>query len=149
MTNVNPNPAPVVIRQRASEPGCLLQILWFVFVGWWLGLAAISVAWVLNVTIVGLPLGMAILNNIPQFLALQSPERYLRTVAAGGRIYVAESGTPQVNFFVRAAYFLLIGWWWSAVWLSIAYALCATVVLLPLGLPMFRMTPAMTTLRRY
>lgn len=149
MTVNNPNPAPVLFARPASEPGCLVQILWFVFVGWWLGAAAIAAAWVLNVTVVGLPLGMAILNNIPQFLALQSPERYLKTVQYDGRIVVSETGMPQVNFLVRAVYFLLIGWWWSGVWLSAAYAACATVVLLPLGLLMFRMTPAMTTLRRY
>ncbi len=31
-----PTPAPtaIVVRER---PGCLLQLLWFVFVDWWLG----------------------------------------------------------------------------------------------------------------
>ena len=41
---VNNNSAPVVAVKQG--PGCLVQILWFIFVGWWLGSFAISVAYV-------------------------------------------------------------------------------------------------------
>ena len=151
MTISNPPTPPqqTVFVQRAEEPGCLVQSLWFLFVGWWLGAAAITVAWVLNVTIIGLPLGMAILNHIPKLLALQSPERYDQAVSRGGTTVLRETDLPEHNFLLRAIYFLLIGWWWSGVWLTIAYALCATIILLPVGLGMFRATPAMTTLKRY
>jgi uncharacterized membrane protein YccF (DUF307 family) len=135
--------------ERTGEPGCLIQVLWFAFVGWWLGSLAIAVAWVLNVTIIGLPLGLAILNNIPKLLALQNPERYVQVVSKEGRTVIRESDLPEHPFLLRALFFLLIGWWWSGIWLSIAFALCATIILLPVGLPMFRATPAMTTLARY
>jgi uncharacterized membrane protein YccF (DUF307 family) len=146
----SPNPSqPVVVVRKSRGPGCLVQSLWFIFIGWWLGGLAITLAWILNVTIIGLPLGMAILNNIPKILALQNPETYLQAVSAGGRTVVTEREMPQYNFFLRAIFFLLIGWWWSGVWLVVAYALCATIILLPVGLQMFRLTPAMTTLRQY
>ncbi len=145
-----PAPAtPTIILQRSGEPGCLIQILWFIIIGWWLGGLAISLAWVLNLTIIGLPLGMLILNNIPKILALQNPEKYLKTISQDGKVTIVEMNMPQFNFFLRALFFLLIGWWWSGIWLAIAYALCATILLLPIGLWMFRLTPLMTTLRRY
>ena len=146
------HPAPsqqTVIVQRNGGPGCLIQSLWFIFVGWWLGALLISLAWLLNITIIGLPLGMAILNSIPNILALQSSEKQIRAVSKQGTTFVSESELPQHNFWLRTAFFVLIGWWWSGIWLSIAYALCATIILLPIGLEMFRLTPAMTTLRKY
>lgn len=146
------HPAPsqqIVIVQRSGGPGCLTQSLWFIFVGWWLGVLLISLAWLLNITIIGLPLGMAILNSIPKILALQSSEKQIRAVSKQGTTFVSESELPQHNFWLRTAFFVLIGWWWSGIWLSIAYALCATIILLPIGLEMFRLTPAMTTLRKY
>jgi uncharacterized membrane protein YccF (DUF307 family) len=140
----------VIIQQASSgEPGCLVQALWFVFVGWWLGGIVLTVAWLLNITIIGLPFGMAMLNNIPKVLALQNPKRRLQVVQGGDLTRVIEADVPQMNFLVRSAYFLLVGWWWSAVWMSLAYLVCATLILMPIGFGMFRMTPAMTTLRRY
>lgn len=143
------NSQPTVTVRKAGEPGCLIQSLWFLFVGWWLGSLAISLAWALNVTIIGLPLGMAILNNIPKLLALQNPERYVQVVSRDGRTYVRESDLPEHPFLLRALFFLLIGWWWSGIWLGVAFVLCATIILLPVGLGMFRRAPAMTTLERY
>lgn len=132
-----------------SGPGCLVQALWFLFIGWWLGGLAIALAWLLNITIIGLPLGMAVLNNIPRILALQSPERIYQVIPSGGTMAVREISPPQINFIIRALYFILIGWWFSGIWLGVAYFLCFTILLMPLGLWMFRLTPTMTTLRRY
>ncbi|MBE9475311.1 MAG: YccF domain-containing protein [Chloroflexi bacterium] len=135
--------------QRESGPGCLIQALWFIFIGWWLGVIAIAIAWFLNITIIGLPIGLAILNNIPRILSLQPPRREIQVIHAGGETRITESSLPQRNFFLRALYFVLIGWWWSAIWLFVSYFLCVTVILIPLSLEMFRFTPFMTTLKRY
>ena len=124
-----------------TEPGWLIQALWLIFVGWWAGGIATGAAWFLNSTVIGLPLGLWILNRIPLILALQNP-----TELWGGPI-VRE--LPQSPFLLRAAYFLLIGWWWSGIWLGIAYALSVTIILLPVALPMIRLAPFMTTLKRY
>lgn len=135
--------------QRESGPGCLIQALWFIFIGWWLGVIAIAIAWFLNITIIGLPIGLAIINNIPRILSLQPPRREIQVIHAGGETRITESSLPQRNFFLRALYFVLIGWWWSAIWLFVSYFLCVTVILIPLSLEMFRFTPFMTTLKRY
>ncbi|MDM8532046.1 YccF domain-containing protein [Anaerolineales bacterium HSG25] len=139
----------IFIVPKNDGPGCLIQILWFVFIGWWLGGMVMSVAWFLNVTIIGLPIGLALINNIPRVLALQTPQTLVAVTADGTMAHIAENSLPQRNFFLRTIYFLLIGWWWSGIWMSIAYALSATYILLPLGLAMFRLTPFMTTLKRY
>jgi len=138
-----------VIVQAKKRPGCVVQALWFLFVGWWLGSILTTVAWLLNVTIIGLPLGMAILNNIPKILALQDPSTQLRATTSEGATILSEADRPQRNFLVRVLYFVIVGWWWSGIWLAIGYILCGTIILMPVGLHMFRLAPAMTTLRRY
>lgn len=143
-------PTPnITINQQRNEPGCLVQGLYFLLVGWWLGGLASGLAWILNITILGIPLGMAILNNIPKLIALQSSQRYVTATVKDGRTVISEIDVPQRSFLVRAIYFLLIGWWWSAIWLSLAYVFCLLIILMPVGLSMFRLTPAMTTLKRY
>lgn len=135
--------------QSAAGPGCLIQALWFVFFGWWLGVFSIAAAWFLNITIIGLPLGMGILNNIPRILSLQPPKKEYQVIQSNGQTFISASKLPQRNFLLRAIYFLLVGWWWSAVWLVTAYLICVSVILIPLSLHMFRLTPFMTTLKRY
>ena len=137
------------VYRPSYGPGCLLQLLWFIFIGWWLGLWAIGIAWLLNITIIGLPLGLLILNNIPMVIALQSPSREVQAVTEDGKTVVGSRSLEQHNIFLRALYFIVIGWWFSLIWLLIAYLLCATIFLLPIGLLMFRLTPFLTTLKRY
>ena len=151
MTTTEPasSSSPPVATESKRGPGCLVQAIWFLLIGWWLGAILIPIAWLLNVSIIGLPLGIAILNNIPRVAALQEPKVLLQTVERNGRTMIVESDLPQFNFWVRAIFFVLVGWWWSGVWLLLAYVFCATIILMPIGLSMFRLTPAMTTLRRY
>src|SRR6185436_3232965 len=101
---------PVYVRLPARGPGCLIQILWFALIGWWLAGLAIGLAWLLNVTVLGLPFGMAILNNIPKLLALQEPRTTGMAVTrpSGGTV-VIETNLPQHNLLLRTAFFLLIG----------------------------------------
>ena len=54
------------VIDKRDNPGCLIQVLWFALVGWWLGQIWIAVAWFLMVTIVGIPLGVMMLNKLPR-----------------------------------------------------------------------------------
>ena len=87
-----------VIVQRSSGPGCLVQSIWFIFVGWWLGALLISLAWLLNITVIGLPLGMAILNSIPKILALQSSEKQIRVGSKQGATIISKSEYLNITF---------------------------------------------------
>jgi uncharacterized membrane protein YccF (DUF307 family) len=63
----------------------------------------------------------------------------------GERYYLAGK---QLSWLVRGAYFVIFGWWLSLLWEIGAYALCASIIGLPLGVLMLHSLPAITTLQR-
>ena len=128
-----------------KNPGCLVQLVWFALVGWWLGQAWVAVAWFLAATVIGLPLAVMMLNRVPEVITLRG-ETELLVRSWGGRTVVTE--VPQYNILLRALYFLVVGWWASGVWIETAYALCCTVIGLPVGFWMFDQVPAIVSLRR-
>ena len=133
-----------------TGPGCLVQILWFAFVGSWVTPIWVSAAWVLTASVVGIPLGVVMLNRVPQVLALRDPSEVrvrMRQIGKDTVVYHAE-GVEQRPFLVRAAYFLLVGWWLSAVWMVLGYLVCWTIIGLPLGIWMFDLVPALVSLKR-
>lgn len=131
-------------------PGCLVRGLYFIFVGSWLGAIWMVVAWVLNVTIIGLPFGLAMLNRLPQIMTLHPVRTQATVTVQNGTTYVNQVPLHQRLFLGRALYFLLIGWWFSLLWLIIAWLIAG--VTLGLGLPvafwMFDRVPEVTTLAR-
>ena len=138
-----------VVIETNQNPGCLLQILWFAFVGVWLGQAWMVVAWFFMITIIGIPLGIAMLNMLPKVIALRQPQHsVLVRTGADGQILRREVAPQQVNIVLRALYFLLIGWWFSAIWMEAAYAISLTIIGLPVGFWMFDRVPAVLTLKQ-
>ena len=139
----------VVVSGSQKNPGCLVQLLWFVFIGWWAGQLWIAVAWLLMVTIVGIPLGVMMLNKVPQVIALRGESGGITLTTVGnGTTATAGASVPQHNIVLRALYFVLVGWWLSAVWMEVAYAICLTIIGLPIGFWMFDTVPALVSLRR-
>lgn len=127
----------------------ILRILWFIFIGWHVTLDWIVIAWLLNVSIIGLPLGLWMLNRVPQVLTLKPPRGYTVSDIEDGRVVsVRHEGVGQHSWLVRLPYFLLIGWWFSLLWSVIAWAFSASIVGLPIGILMLNQLPAVTTLHR-
>jgi uncharacterized membrane protein YccF (DUF307 family) len=138
-----------VVITTNKNPGCLLQILWFAFIGIWLGQIWMVVAWLLMITIIGIPLGIAMLNKLPKVFALREPsQRVVVRATEDGRVLQTDAGPPQINFFLRAIYFILVGWWLSALWMEAGYLLCITIIGLPIGFWMFDRIPAVLSLKR-
>ena len=139
----------VVVQSGDRNPGCLIQLLWFALVGWWLGQIWIAVAWFLTLTVIGIPIAVAMLNKIPQIIALRGQSESVHVRTEGHTTVVSTGGAvPQRFILTRAVYFVLIGWWFSAIWMEVAYVLCATIIGLPLGFWMFDRVPAVVSLHR-
>jgi uncharacterized membrane protein YccF (DUF307 family) len=141
---------PIVVPPPPRGPGCLIQLLWFVFIGWWVGQFWVIAAWLFMVSIIGLPIGLWMLHRVPMVLALRDPsEVRLRAREVGKGLWVYEAtGARQYPFLVRAVYFVLVGWWLSALWMVLASLICSTIIGLPLGIWMFDLVPALVTLQR-
>jgi uncharacterized membrane protein YccF (DUF307 family) len=133
-----------------QEPGLplLLRIIYFFLFGWWAAGVWINAAWFLNAVIVGLPLGLWMLNRVPQVLTLRPYKQMVVSTATDSGVVQKASSLPQRSWPVRALYFVLIGWWLSFLWSNLAWAISLTVIGLPLAIWMFNRLPGVTTLMR-
>ena len=131
--------------QRDRGVNLILRALYFIFFGLWFSGIWAAIAWFLCVTIIGLPFGLWMLNRLPQVTTLQAQRDDL-IVTHDGRVY--SNRVEQRPFLLRALYFLLIGWWFSAIWMAVAWALSSSIIGLPLGFLMFNAVPAVITLQR-
>jgi uncharacterized membrane protein YccF (DUF307 family) len=133
---------PAVIQRPG--PGLLIRFLWFVFIGWWLGGLVSALAWFLVVTVIGLPLGLWIINRLPTVITLRAQEQTWHLDERG----VLRQGRAQRPFLLRAVWFLLVGWWLSGVWLATAYVALVVIIGLPIAFWMYGRVGAITTLYR-
>ncbi|MDQ2998777.1 MAG: zinc ribbon domain-containing protein [Chloroflexota bacterium] len=113
-----------------------IRALWFVFVGLWAGQAWLLVAWLLNLTLIGLPAGLWMLNQLPQVMTLRQQRHGLQM----------QAGRSNVPFVARAIYFVLVGWWLSLLWIELAWLASALLIGLPLSFLMFERTGTVATL---
>ncbi len=122
----------------------LLRVIYFIVIGWWLAGIVTVVAWFFILTIIGIPIGIWLIDRMPTFVTLRpmSPEWHVE----GG---VAVGGPEQYSWVLRALYFLFIGWWFSFLWLSVAYIALLTIIGLPIAFWMYGRVGAVTTLFRY
>jgi uncharacterized membrane protein YccF (DUF307 family) len=127
-----------------------VRFVWWLFVGWWASGIAVGVAWFALATIIGIPLGIWIVNRLPSILTLRPRTRtWVLGQDAEGRRVVSEAGQPQVAWYVRGVWFVLVGWWASAAWMSLAWVVQLSVVGIPIALLMFNRTPFVASLYRY
>jgi uncharacterized membrane protein YccF (DUF307 family) len=133
-----------------QEPGMplLVRIVYFLLFGWWATGVWINIAWFLNATIIGLPLGLWMLNRVPQVLTLRPTKQLIIAYERGEQVRVHVASLPQRLWLLRLLYFALIGWWLSWLWANGAWLISATIIGLPLAIWMFNRLPALTTLMR-
>ena len=124
-------------------------MLWFFLIGWHVTLYWIVAAWILNLTIIGMPLGLWMLNRVPLVLTLRTQRGYTVAQVRDGQVVEWRyQRVPQASFLLRLIYFMLIGWWFSLIWSLLAWLLCVTIIGLPLGVLMLNRLPDVTTLMR-
>jgi len=123
----------------ADGRSLVVRATYFLLVGWWATGLWLAAAWLLSLTVVGIPLAVVLVNRVPYVLTLK--ERRAGLDAEGRR--------EQYPLLLRAAYFLLVGWWASGVWASVAYGFAVTVVGLPVAVWMAGYLPFVVSLYRY
>jgi uncharacterized membrane protein YccF (DUF307 family) len=126
-----------------QAPNLILRVIWFILVGWWLAGLLSAAAWALNATVIGLPLGLWIINRLPLAATLRPVESFYQV--EDGRIV---SGVRQRPFLIRAIYFLLVGWWLSGLWMAVAYVFLISIIGIPAAFWMYGRIGAITTLFR-
>ena len=55
----------------------------------------------------------------------------------------------QSPIWIRAVWFIFVGWWAGAIYMGIAWFLCVIIITLPVGLWLFNRVGAVMTLLRY
>ena len=105
-----------------NEASLPVRAVWYLFVGWWASGFWLTIAWTLNLTIIGTPLGIKMINMVPKVLSLKERE----LVDADG-----SGGEQKYSLPIRAVYFILIGWWASGLWMALAYVVSLTIIGLP------------------
>ena len=135
--------------EHKDGPGLLIRALWWLFAGWWLSGFVIGIAWAALVTIIGIPLGIWLINRLPTVLTLR-PRTQTWTLGedATGRTVVV-TGREQVAWPIRGVWFVLVGWWASAIWMAVAWLIQLTIIGIPVALLMFNRTPFVASLYRY
>ncbi len=137
------------VTRRSEGPGLVVRAIWFLFVGWWLTGIVNVVAYLIALTIIGLPVAFMIFNRLPSVLTLRPRTVQTTHAVVDGVAYASETAVPQRAFWKRALYFVLVGWWLGAIWSALAWVLCVLIITLPLGVMMYNRLPAAMTLRRY
>lgn len=121
------------VETHRDNPNIILRIIWFVFIGWWLGFWAIVAAYVCLVLIIPSPIGIAILNRLPRIFTLRAPARTITVLEENGHISVERGKVDQRSWLIRLPWLILIGWWAGLLWLFAAYM--TTLLTAGFGLP--------------
>jgi uncharacterized membrane protein YccF (DUF307 family) len=123
-----------------DSPSIAIRAVWFVAIGWWATGILLTAAWLVSLTVVGLPVGVKLVNVVPKALTLKETGDDVDRVEIGG------SGGDSPSVLVRGVYFVLVGWWASLIWTGAAYLLCLSVLGLPIGIKMFNKLPRVLSL---
>ena len=119
----------------------LLRLLYFVAVGWWLGLIVAALAYLLCATIIFLPFGLILFNRLPTVIWLE--EEY-----EADEDYHFRDRREAIPFLLRAVWFFLVGWELGLLALGVGYLVAATLIGLPLGIYILNRIPLLMTLNR-
>ena len=130
--------------RHTEQHSLLVRAIWFVLVGWWATGIWLGVAWALNVTIIFLPIGIKMINYVPLIQTLKRRED--RYVTVDGNIEVHHP--EQAGLLVRAVYFVLVGWWFSGIWMAVSWLVSLTIIGLPISIWMTNKLPYIVSLYR-
>src|SRR5439155_24890571 len=82
---------PAAGAAHSREPNLLIRGVWFFFIGSWESFWVATLAWLLAVTVIGLPLACWFLNRIPQVATIKAAQPRLQAAGDG------ETGTETAT----------------------------------------------------
>lgn len=136
----------VAVMPASSAPSFGVRAVWYIFIGWWLGGLVITLGYL---TCWIPPLSFWFLNRIGRAMTLRPITKSWEYVQTAAGVVLREVKQQQVAWYWRGLYFICIGLWIGAVWLTLAYVLCLTVILMPIGMMMINRTPGVITLEKH
>jgi len=119
------------------------RILYFIFIGWWLGIFVALAGYLLSVTIILLPIGVILLNRLPTFIYLREPGEPCEYGFSHRHI------REELPFLLRALWFILIGWELGFIAIVLGYLMVVSIVLLPFGIWLLNRVPLILTLSQH
>ena len=139
-----------LVMERAHGPNLFVRFVWWLFIGWWASGIVVGLAWLSLISIIGIPIGIWLINHLPSILTLR-PRHRVWTIGHDdeGRTVISERGRPQLAWPLRGLWFVFVGWWASGLWMAAAWLVQLTVIGIPLALLMFNRTPFVASLYRY
>jgi uncharacterized membrane protein YccF (DUF307 family) len=136
--------------ERKSGPNIVIRFLWWLFIGWWASGIVVILAWISLITIIGIPLGIYLINQLPTILTLRPRTRTWNLGEdADGNVVMSDANRSQIAWPIRGIWFVVVGWWASWFWMVLAWLIQLTVIGLPLAILMFNRTPFIASLYRY
>lgn len=140
-----PPAQPVVIKVKSH--GLIVRIIYFVFVGWWLGLAWALLSWLVYATVILAPLGSAMLSKVPGLISLKAREKKISVETNASGTTVKQEDVEQHNLLLRIIYYPF-GLVFSLVAILAAWLLCCLIVTMPLGIWLYGKVPWIASLHR-
>ncbi len=107
----------------------LLNIIWFVFSGFWLFLGYMFAALIMCVLIVTIPWGIA------------AARIGIYALWPFGKTVVATPNAGVGSFLGNVVWVVLAGWWIALEHLISGIALCITIIGIPFGIANFKLIP--------
>ena len=129
-----------------NELNIVFRLLWFYCLGLWLGALWLLGAWICCVTIIGLPLGMWMVERAPAIMTLKDEDRY-GTIQIGDKTAYYLKKAEDVPIVFRFLWFILIGWWLGLVWIKLSFFAAFTFIGIPLSFWMINRLPFVMTLK--
>lgn len=137
----------VVVDEVKPIPNLLVRILWLLFIGPAIGMAAAMIAWIAIITVVFSPLGFDLLEQVPFLVTLKPRGRRMRLRRRpDGTVAATEEPVEQLPYRTRATFFALVGWLITLIWLSVAWGFAWTLIGLPVAMWMADRLPFLMTL---
>ena len=118
------------------------RFVYFIAIGWWLGLLVSAAGYFLCATVIGLPFGTMLINRLPSLVYLREPGE---PCPHGSHRHLNE----ELPFLLRVLWFFVIGWGLGFMFITAGYLLALTIIGIPLGIYVLNRVPLVMTLSRY